>query len=272
MEKTGSDALFAGSIPELYDGHLVPLIFEPYAADMARRVAALAPSRVLETAAGTGVVTRAMARALPATTELVATDLNPPMLDRAAAVGAGRPVQWQQADALQLPFDDASFDVVVCQFGAMFFPDKARAFSEARRVLRAGGVFLFNVWDRIDQNEFADTVTTALAGLFPADPPLFMARTPHGYYNHEVIAAELAKAGFIAAPRFETVAARSRAASARAVAFAYCQGTPLRNEIEARKGAGLAEATTVCTEAIIKRFGDGPVDAKIQAHVVMVRR
>ena len=274
MDRPGSDTVFAGSIPELYESHLVPLIFEPYAADLARRVAALAPMRVLETAAGTGVVTRAMARALPANAELVATDLNPPMLDRAAAVGTPRPVQWQQADALHLPFDDASFDVVACQFGVMFFPDKARAFSEARRVLRRGGVLLFNVWDRIEENEFAHTVTSALAGLYPADPPRFMARTPHGYFDREAIAADLASAGFTAAPRFETMTARSRAASARLAAIAYCQGTPLRSEIEARAGAGagVAEATAVCAAAIGERYGEGAVDAKIQAHIVTVRR
>ena len=140
MDKPGSDAVFEGSVPELYDTLFVPLIFQPYADDMARRVAALAPSRVLETAAGTGVVTRAMALALPGHVELIATDLNPPMLERAVAVGTSRPVHWQQADAMRLPFDDESFDVVVCQFGAMFFPDKVQAFAEARRVLRAGGV------------------------------------------------------------------------------------------------------------------------------------
>jgi SAM-dependent methyltransferase len=272
MDKSGSDAVFAGSIPELYDTQLVPLIFQPYADDLARRAAALHPSRVLETAAGTGVVTRALARALPAQVELVATDLNQPMLDRAAAVGAQRPVEWKQADAMRLPFDDASFDVVVCQFGAMFFPDKAGAFSEARRVLRRGGTLLFNAWDRIEENEFADVVTTALAGVFPADPPLFMARTPHGYHDRELIAADLAKAGFDAPPRIETIAMRSRAASAQVPALAYCQGTPLRSEIEARSGASLAQATAVCAEAIARRFGEGAVDGKIQAHVVAVQR
>jgi ubiquinone/menaquinone biosynthesis C-methylase UbiE len=270
-DRPGSDTVFAGSVPELYDSHLVPLIFEPYAADLARRVAALAPSRVLETAAGTGVVTRAMARALPASVELVATDLNQPMLDRAAAVGTRRPVQWQQADAMRLPFDDASFDVVACQFGVMFFPDKARAFAEARRVLRRGGVLLFNVWDRIEENEFAHTVTTALARLYPADPPRFMARTPHGYFDQQAISSDLANAGFSAAPRFETMTARSRAVSAHVPAIAYCQGTPLRNEIEARSGASLAEATSACAAAIAERFGDGPVDGKIQAHIVSVQ-
>ena len=272
MDRPGSDTVFAGSIPELYDSHLVPLIFEPYAADLAGRVAALGPSRVLETAAGTGAVTRALARVLPAPAELLATDLNQPMLDRAAAVGTERPVRWQQADAMRLPFDDAGFDVVACQFGVMFFPDKVRAFAEARRVLRRGGALVFNVWDRIVENEFADVVTAALAGLFPADPPRFMARTPHGYFDRDAIARDLGDAGFAAAPRFETVAARSRAPSARVPAVAYCQGTPLRNEIEARSGAGLAEATSACAAAIAERFGEGPVDGKIQAHIVIVQR
>jgi ubiquinone/menaquinone biosynthesis C-methylase UbiE len=271
MDRPGSDTVFAGSIPELYDTHLVPLIFEPYAADLASRVAALEPSRVLETAAGTGAVTRALAGALPARVDLVATDLNQPMLDRAAATGSQRPVQWKQADAARLPFRDESFDVVACQFGAMFFPDKTRAFSEARRVLRRGGVLLFSVWDRIEENEFAHTITTALAGLFPADPPLFLVRTPHGYFDQEAISGDLANAGFGAAPRFETIAARSRAVSARVPAIGFCQGTPVRNEIEARSGAGLAEATSVCAAAIVTQFGEGPVDGKIQAHIVIVQ-
>src|SRR3954464_9469223 len=103
------------------------------------------------------------------------------MLDRAATVGTKRAVEWRQADAMQLPFEDAAFDAVVCQFGAMFFPEKTKAFSEVRRVLRPGGVFVFNVWDHIEENEFAATIMIALASVFPNDPPRFMARTPHGY-------------------------------------------------------------------------------------------
>ena len=270
MDKIGSDTLFAGSIPELYDTHLVPLIFQPYADELARRVAALQPARVLETAAGTGVVTRALARALPAQAEIVATDLNQPMLDRAASVGTQRPVRWQQADAMQLPFDAASFDVVVCQFGVMFFPDRAHAFREARRVLRPGGMFLFDAWDRIEENEFAGEVTNALAALFPADPPRFLARTPHGYADRNHIAADLAAAGFTAMPTIETVAARSRADSPNVPAIAYCQGTPLRGEIQARTGASLGEATAVAAAAIAARFGNGPVDGKVQAHIVSI--
>ena len=174
------DSGFVGSIPQIYERLLVPLIFEPYAADLAKRVASAAPKRVLEVAAGTGVVTRRLAASLPDDVAIVATDLNQPMLDVAASVDMQRAVQWQRADALNLPFADAAFDVVVCQFSVMFFPDKAKAFSEARRVLRPGGTFLFNVWDRIEENEFADTVTNALEAVFPDDPPRFMARTPHG--------------------------------------------------------------------------------------------
>jgi SAM-dependent methyltransferase len=266
-----TDTLFAGSIPELYDTLLVPLIFEPYAQDLARRVAALKPARVLETAAGTGVVTRALAQALSPSCEIVATDLNQPMLDRAAAVGTARPVQWQPADAMQLPFDDASFDVVVCQFGVMFFPDKAGAYAQARRVLRPGGVFLFNAWDRIEENEFADVVTEALVPLFPADPPRFLARTPHGYHDEAAIVRNLAQGGFTAAPSIDTVAARSRAASPLIPAMAYCQGTPLRNEIQARGGAILAQATAAGAAAVEARFGRGAVDGKIQGRVVAVR-
>lgn len=140
---------------------------------------------MLEIAAGTGVVTRALASVLPDSVSIVATDLNQPMLDHASAVGTKRAIKWRQADAVQLPFEDRTFDAVVCQFGVMFFPEKSRAYSEARRVLRPGGVFIFNVWDRIEENEFADTVTAALELLFPEDPPRFLARTPHGYHDHE---------------------------------------------------------------------------------------
>src|SRR2546423_1967255 len=205
MGTPGNDTVFTGSIPELYDTYLVPLIFEPYAGDLARRAGALAPSRVLEIAAGTGVVTRAMAHTLAASADIVATDLNQKMLDRAAEVGTVRPVRWQQADAMRLPFDDARFDVVVCQFGVMFFPDKVAAYAEARRVLRHGGTLLFNAWDRIEQNEFADAVTVTLAEVFPDDPPRFMARTPHGYFDTAAIRRDLVAAGFTA-PRIETVA------------------------------------------------------------------
>jgi SAM-dependent methyltransferase len=266
------DTVFTGSISTLYETYLVPLIFEPYAADLAQRLAARRVTRVLEIAAGTGVLTRALASMLPQHVSIVATDLNQSMLDEASARGTQRPVEWHQADAMQLPFDDATFDAIVCQFGAMFFPDKAKGFSEARRTLRPGGVFMFNVWDRIAENEFADTVDSALASLFPHNPPRFLARTPHGYHDSRLIADDLRGAGFTISPAIATMSARSRAQSPRVPAMAYCQGTPLRNEIEARDASRLAEATHAAAEAIAERFGRGCVDAKMQAHVVTVHR
>ena len=267
-----SDKVFGGSIPKLYETHLVPLIFEPYAVDLAHRLAQRSLDRVLEIAAGTGVVTRQMTAVLPESVSIVATDLNQPMIDMASSIGTSRPVEWRQANAMQLPFADATFDAVVCQFGAMFFPEKSKAFSEARRVLKSGGVFIFNVWDRIEENEFADIVTSRLEPLFPDDPPRFLARTPHGYFDHQTIGRDLAEGGFTLPPQISTVAARSRAQSSRIVAIAYCQGTPLRNEIEARDASRLAEATDLAEHAIARRFGQGLVDGKIQAHVVMVER
>jgi len=270
QDKTRSDTVFAGAMPEMYESLMVPLIFEPYAIDLADRLAPRAPRRVLEIAAGTGVVTRRLAAVLPAGATIVATDLNQAMLDHAASIGTARPVEWRQADAMRLPFDDGSVDAVVCQFGVMFCPDKAKAFAEARRVLAPGGVFLFNVWDRIEDNEIADTVTTALATVFPDDPPRFMARVPHGYHDLAAIAADVKQGGFAATPRTWTVAARSVAPSARIAAEAYCLGTPLRNEIEARDPAGLDRACRATSEALAARFGAGVVDARIQAHIVMV--
>ncbi len=264
--------IFAGSIPKIYEMYFVPLAFEPYAADLVNRLPRESLSRVLEIAAGTGVVTRALASVLPESVSIVATDLNEAMLEQAEAVGTKRPVEWRQADAMALPFPDEMFDAVICQFGVMFFPDKAKAFAEARRVLRPGGVFVFNVWDRIEENEFVDTVTTALEALFPNDPPRYHARIPHGYHDRATIERDLAAGGFTKALRFETVAARSEARSPRIPAMAYCQGTPLRNEIEERDPSLLGDATVIAAKAIAERFGTGHVSGKTQAHIVIVAK
>jgi SAM-dependent methyltransferase len=272
MSNPAADQGFLGPLPKVYQSHLVPLIFEPYAADLGNRLAGRPVSRVLEIAAGTGAVTRVLASVLPESVSIVASDLNQAMLDQAVAMGTKRPVEWRQADAMQLPFEDRAFDAVVCQFGVMFFPDKAKAFAEVRRVLRAGGLLMFNVWDRIEENEFADAVTAALTSLFPADPPRFLARTPHGYHDRPTIERDLAAGGFTTAPQFTTIPKRSRAAAPEIPAIAYCQGTPLRNEIEARDAARIGEATDRASDAIARRFGKREVDGKIQAHVVAIER
>ena len=266
---SAGDKIFAGSIPENYDRHLVPLIFESYARDIARRAAALSPKAVLETAAGSGVVTRALAPGLSPDARYVATDFNQPMLDYAATrQKQDSRVIWRKADAQALPFEDAAFDLVCCQFGVMFFPDRRAGYLEARRVLKPGARFLFSVWDRIEENVFANDVTEALAEVFPGDPPRFLARTPHGYHDVAVIRDELNKAGFTSVA-IETRAAESRASSSRHAAVAYCQGTPLRNEIEARDAGKLEAATECAASRIANRHGSGEVAAKIQAHIVV---
>jgi SAM-dependent methyltransferase len=169
---------------------------------------------------------------------------------------------------MTLPFDDETFDAVVCQFGAMFFPDKPKAFAEARRVLRPGGVFIFSVWDGIAENEFADTITKSLEELFPDDPPRFLARTPYGYHDTEVIARDVAGGGFSYPAQIDTITARSRAKSPTIPAIAFCKGSPLRNEIEARDVARLEEATEIAAKALAQKYGADAIDGKIQAHVI----
>ena len=264
---TKLDTVFSGSVPSIYDRYLGPLIFEPYAQDLAHRLSGFNPASVLETAAGSGVVTRALVRSLPGSVNIVATDLNQPMLDHAAEQTSSDRVSWRRVDAQSLPFPDGAFDVVVCQFGVMFFPDRRKAYREARRVLKAGGCFIFSVWDGIEYNEFADLATSAAADIFPDDPPLFLARTPHGYHDKEAIIADVQSAGF-ANVAAETLTRRSVAPSCRDPAIGFCQGTPLRNEIEARDASRLTEVTDAAAAKISARFGNGPVDGMIQAHVI----
>jgi len=265
---TQNDSGFVGSIPEIYDTYLVPLIFEVYANDLAERTAALAPNRVLETAAGSGVLARALAPLLAPDARYFVTDLNQPMLDHAASKqDPDSRIVWQQANAMELPFDKATFNAVVCQFGVMFFPDRVAAYTEVRHVLKPGGCFIFNVWDRIETNQFADVVTQAASTVFPDNPPLFTARTLHGYHDFELIQDELIMAGF-SNISIDTLEETSTAPSPRHPAIAYCQGTTLRNEIESRDASLLNHVTDRAEAAIAARFGNGPVSGMIRGHVV----
>jgi ubiquinone/menaquinone biosynthesis C-methylase UbiE len=268
---TTGDTVFTGSIPALYDRYLGPLLFAPYARDLAERVAGFGARDVLETAAGTGIATEALAGRLPATTSLVSTDLNQAMVDHAAAKPALKRISLRQADALKLPFGDESFDVVVCQFGAMFFPDKAAGYREARRVLRPGGHFLFSVWDTLEHNPMTRVVVDAMAVRYPQNPPRFLARTPHGHSDTSAIRRDLAAAGFDE-PVVETVTLPSRAPSAGDAAIGLCQGTPMRGEIEALDPSGLAGATDSATAALRVAYGSGAIEAPMQAVVVTARK
>jgi ubiquinone/menaquinone biosynthesis C-methylase UbiE len=266
-----NDKEFTGSIPEIYDTYLVPLIFEQYAEDLAQRTASINPNSVLEVASGSGVVTRAVAPVLRSGVRHVVSDLNPPMLDRAAATQPlPDAIEWLPANALDLPLEDDGFDLVLCQFGCMFFQDRIRSYREARRVLRPGGAFVFNMWDRIEENEFANVVTNALAERYPANPPRFLPRTPHGHYDTTVYRAELEAAGFTDIT-IEPLDAISTASSSLIPAVAYCHGTPLLNEIEILDPAGLNAATRHAADAIASYFGSGHVDGRIRAFVITAR-
>lgn len=272
MSSNASDSTFAGSVPSVYERHLVPFMFDVYAVDLAARVARARPTAVLEIAAGTGAATRALARSLRASTRLVGTDLNPPMLELAKSLGTARPIEWQTADAMSLPFADGEFDAIACQFGAMFFPDKGKVFAEIRRVLRPGGRLWFNVWDGLDSNDGAGAVTDVLAEQFPADPPRMLARVPYAYHQRDRIAADLAAGGFTAPATFEVRTERGRAPSAESIAIGFCQGTPLRGEIEARAPGALNTVTERATTALTRKLGSGPLDTRLQALVIEVVR
>lgn len=272
---SSADAAFADRVAEGYDRLMLPLMFEPYAAEIARRMGWLGQGHLLETAAGTGAVTAALVGALPGAVAITATDLNQPMLDRAALrLPPGR-VALRQADAQRLPFDDGSFDAVICQFGVMFMPDKPRAYAEALRVLKPGGRFLFSVWAELARNPIPAAVQAAVEVQFPADPPMFMARTPHGHHDVPAIEAALAAAGF-AEVLAEPVGLVCRSASARLAATALCQGTPLRAEIEARGKPGLAAVTEAAALELAARLGldttEAPVSAPMEAIFVSAVR
>lgn len=260
------DAAFQGSIPSIYETDVVPMYFAPYAKDLGDRLAKLAPKRVLEIAAGTGAVTRVLRKALP-DAAITATDLNEAMLAVARKIVGDEGVAWRQLDANDLPFADASFDAVVCQFGVMFFPDRIKAFAEARRVLAPGGVFLFNVWDPVETCDFTRIVTEAMAEIYADSPPTFFARVPHGYCNERQIRKDLEAAGF-ADIAFETVERRSLSPSPADAARGLCEGTPLRAEIEARKTPSLTEATRHAADVLERRLGRGEIAGHMQATVV----
>ncbi|OUR77055.1 SAM-dependent methyltransferase [Alphaproteobacteria bacterium 46_93_T64] len=268
---SNTDKIFSGSIPEFYDTYLVPLIFEDFAEDMADRVSKFNPNTVLEVAAGSGVVTRALAPKLDERSLFTVSDLNPEMLNHAESKQlTDNRISWQQADALNLHFSNATFDIVFCQFGVMFFPDRIAGYKEAKRVLKENGVFIFNVWDEISKNEFADTVTDAAARFFPDNPPQFLPRTPHGYYDIEEIENDVLEAGF-SHVSIETLEKDCIASSANLPAIAYCHGTPLRNEIEARNPEALDQVTKIAAAAITLRFGEAPIKSKIKGHVITAK-
>lgn len=264
------DAVFSGSIPAIYDRFMVPLIFAPYAEEVALRARSIMPGHVLETAAGTGIVTEALHRALP-DAEIIATDLNGPMLEVAARRVGSEKVSFEVADAQDLRFADASFGLVVCQFGIMFFPDKVRGNAEARRVLRDGGRYLLVIWDHIERNLATAAAGRAVAELIPGEAGRFYERVPFRYHDLAEIEADLRSVGF-ADISIETVSKESRAASAREAAIALVQGTPMRADIEQIDPALLGPATDAAAQALAQFEGPKGFSAPMSAHIVIAIR
>jgi len=254
-----TDTAFAGSIPELYDSLLGPLLFLPYAEEVAARVSRWMPGYILETASGTGIVTEAIHRAVPSA-RIVATDLNQAMLDVAARRVKSDRVGFQVADAQHLPFADESFDLVVCQFGVMFFPDKAKANSEARRVLKSGGHYLLVIWDTLGRNPVSQTLAGSVAAEFPDDPPRFLERAPFGYADRDQIERDMRAGGFTSIS-IDTVELSSRVSASEA-ARGMCLGSPLTAEIEER-GKGAVERATAAAERALQNIDgqDVPMSA-----------
>lgn len=260
-----TDRRWVDSMPEAYERWLVPALFRPFAVELARRASARSPRRILELAAGTGVLTRELIDAT-APAKVTATDLNPAMIDFGRELASG--ATWELADAGALPFEAGQFDLVACQFGVMFFPDKPAAFAEARRVLAADGRLLFNTWSSLETNHFAAALMAGLERAFPEDPPSFVAAFPHGYSDVDTVLADL-EAGGLSPLAVETVELESSAASAADLATGFCTGTPLRAAIEAR--GDLATALVVVTGEMERRLGSGHVTGTMTAHVVEAR-
>ena len=261
---TDRDALFLGTIPAFYDRCLGAFLFEPYADDLARRVVATPDSRVLELACGTGIATRRLREALPAGAVLVASDVSHAMLAIARDKLAGADIHWRVADASALPFKDGAFDTIVCQFGLMFLPDPGRGFSEARRVLRPGGVLLANVWCALDENPAAGIAHAVLSRMFEDDPPQFL-RVPYGSLDAETMRTLARGAGFAKAA-VTRVAIDGRAASARLIADGFAKGTPLASALAAR-GADL-DAVAGAIEAALAPHGGEPFRSPLAALVL----
>lgn len=264
-------AQFSGSIPAAYDRYLGPLLFQPYAEDLAARLEVKENGSVLELACGTGILTRVLRSRLPSTVKLTATDLNEPMFQHAAAkFDKDEAVQWQQADACSLPFGDGMFDAVVCQFGIMFVPDKAVAVREAHRVLKPNGVFLFNVWDAMEHNKLGQLTHRTIASYFDKDPPAFY-EVPFGYHDQEEIKRVLELAGFRDIIT-DVVAKVSVATRAEDAATGLVEGNPVAVAITERDPALLPVITNAVAQAITDRFGETNIRAPMRAIVVQARR
>ncbi len=263
-------ASFVGSIPEHYHTCQGQAIFEPFAVDLARRLPSRVADGVLETACGTGILTRQLRARLDPAVRLVATDLSDAMLDYGRAkLAAFEGIEWRQADACALPFGDQSFGAVACQLGLMFVPDKALAMREARRVLAGGGTFVFNVWDKLELNAHSRTGSEVLSALFPGDPVTDFAKVPYGFNDEALIGRLLVESGF-GDVRIERVEVEIRSPTAKGLATGMIKGTP-RSLLLQERGASLDAVIDALTAAFVRVGGDNPYRSPGRGLVVMAR-
>jgi ubiquinone/menaquinone biosynthesis C-methylase UbiE len=270
MPESATNIAFTGNIPKIYDASLGPVFFEPYAIDMAERVAKLNPASVLETAAGTGRVTAHLRSTLNPETTITATDLNPDMLEVAKEKITGKNITWQPADAMDLPFSENIFDLVVCQFGIMFYPDKLKGMQEVFRVLKKGGIFLFNVWDKVDFTPMSKTAREIIINFFENDPPAFY-NIPYGYNDTNEISASLREAGFTNI-YFETVKKDAVSQSAKKMADGLVVGTPISNAIREKNPDAIPILREKVTNALAEKFGSSPCKSVMQAIIFSAQK
>ncbi len=258
----GDENTFVHSTPALYDRYMGPLLFEPYATLIAERSALFQPVRILEIAAGTGIVTSAVNRRLPQA-KIVATDVNAAVVEFAAERVRSERVIFERADAQDLPYPEESFDLVICQFGVMFFPDKVCANREVWRVLSSGGHYLLVTFDRLELNPVPKAAADAITALFPDDVRDYMERGPFSYFDRALIDHDLRAAGFMDI-EIQTITLSTRVI-AHDAALGMVLGSPLRSQIERRDSTALDRAVTAVTRAL--QPWDGK-HAPISAHVV----
>ena len=254
---------FSGSIPHHYEQYLGPMFFEPYAIEVSKRIDPSSVHIVLEIASGTGRVTRHLRERIPGTSKLIASDISQDMLSVAKEKLRNLDIDWQIIDAQQLPFNDNSIDLVVCCFGYMFVPDKPKAFAEAYRVLKPGGMLLFTTWNKLELNAASYTYRTA-AKKYLQDPLSESYNLPFSMNDERAISSILQNAGF-SKITIESVNKVSISQTAKEAANGLAQGGSIYNEIMKRNPAWIEEIKSIVEKKLAENFGAAPMIAPMSA-------
>lgn len=261
----GTNIAFSGTIPETYDKYLGPLLFEPYAKDIIERIQKKKFFSVLELACGTGRVTQYLHKILPAEARIVATDLNPDMLKVAQNKITAKKIEWKQVDMQNIPFDDSAFDLVICQFGVMFVPEKEKAYSEVYRVLKKEGTFLFNTWNRLEVNKLTSSADEIINDFFKDNPVMFY-KIPFSYYNTDEIGKHLDNAGFKSV-QLTLLETEGLSDSVSDATNGLVEGNPVLTAINEQDPKLLPVIKEKLSKALAEKFGDNPMRCRLHAIV-----